>query len=53
MIKQEKFVRDQNKLIEASMKSFRSMIGQINVLNSVASLMGVAPKREITSDNEL
>lgn len=53
MIKQEKFVREQNKLIEASMKSFRSMIGQINVLNSVASLMGVAPKREITSDNEL
>ena len=53
MIKQEKFVREQHKLIDASMKSFRSMIGQINVLNSVAGLMGVAPKRENYSDNEI
>jgi len=43
MIKQERFVRDQHKLIDGSIKSFRSMIAQINVLNSVAKLMGVAP----------
>lgn len=36
MIKQEKFVKDQNKLIQSSIKSFQSMIAQINILNSVA-----------------
>jgi hypothetical protein len=32
MIKQEKFVREQNKLIENAIKSFRTMIAQINIL---------------------
>ena len=42
MVKQERFVREQNKLIENAIKSFRTMIAQINILKAVARVMGVA-----------
>ena len=41
LAKQERFVRDQTKLIDDAVKSFRSLVCQINILNSVARVMGV------------
>ena len=45
LVKQEKFLREQNRLIEDAMKSFRSLVCQINVLNNVARVMGIALKK--------
>ncbi len=35
------------------MKSFRSLVCQINILNSVAKVMGLKQEKVITGDNEL
>lgn len=53
MIKQENFLKSQKRMIDGSMNSFRSLICQVNVLNSVARVFGFSPKKEVTSDNEL
>ncbi len=45
-MKQERFLRDQNKLIDETIKSFRSLICQTNVLRAVAKVMGVESKRD-------
>ncbi len=52
LVKQEKFLREQNRLIEDAMKSFRSLVCQINVLNNVARVMGIALKKQSSSDDE-
>jgi hypothetical protein len=51
--KQERFVRDQTKLIDEAVKSFKSLVCQINILSSVAKVMGVKQDKVITGDNEL
>ena len=52
LVKQEKFLREQNRLIEDAMKSFRSLVCLINVLNNVARVMGIALKKQSSSDDE-
>ena len=51
--KQERFIKDQTKLIDEAVKSFRSLVCQLNILNSVAKVMGLESSKEITGDNEL
>ena len=41
LAKQERFVKEQTKLIDEAVKSFRSLVYQINILNAVAKIMGV------------
>lgn len=53
MTKQENFLRSQKRMIDHSLREFRSLVSQVNVLNSVAKVMGVAPQKQVTSDNEL
>ena len=53
LTKQERFVREQTKLIDDAVKSFRSLVCQINILTSVAKVMGVKHDKVITGDNEL
>jgi len=40
-------------LIDEAVKSFRSLVCQINILGSVARIMGLQQEKVITGDNEL
>ena len=53
LAKQERFVKEQTKLIDEAVKSFRSLVCQINILTSVARIMGLQQEKVITGDNEL
>jgi hypothetical protein len=53
LTKQERFVREQTKLIDEAAKSFKSLVCQINILSNVAKIMGVNQDKVITGDNEL
>jgi hypothetical protein len=53
LTKQERFVREQTKLIDEAAKSFKSLVCQINILNNVAKVMGIKQDKVITGDNEL
>ena len=46
-------MKEQTKLIDEAVKSFRSLVCQINILNSVAKIMGLQQEKVITGDNEL